>query len=589
MLRQRTILVCLLLTVAAGSAHGQVVARVNGEEITKSEFGLALVRSLGRAALDSVVDRVLVEHEARRNGITVSDDEMQARLALEHELRMRALLDNARMGLEEFKRAAGRYDWDMEEVIRELRESVSPEAVRLKLLCEKMLGPELDLSEEAIRDYFERTRGLRYSAAHVALPDRSSAESVLRALKEDMELWTAAVVSYSLDRASLPHKGRLSPVPADSRLGGVLAGMEPDELRLHQAGDVWHVLRFIGTVAPEGEYEDLKEQMREELLAVRAQEQHYAFLARLNRDAAVVTNLSVRPDRRRALGEEVAAYVDGEPVLVEDLADALMQHFGRTMLESYMERVLVLQEARRRGLTVSPDEVDERTEAIAGQILGDAAFRQSTPSGEMEDLGADGEARIQNIGRMIAKEAVEREDVRATLLAEKMVAADVEVSEQEIEEAYDGYFADRFLVKEIAAPTAARAQRLRRDLSQGADFDLLLQAESGQTGSWLQSTALLAVTPSHPYYPYVKGLQSGQVSEIFKHGDAYRTVKVVRHVEAADPQPLEAVRDDIRRDLVEGKIVERIHALLIKLKAEADIQIEMELKDDAGEVLQPGA
>lgn len=575
--RHRITFAMLAIVLAAGSAGAQVVASVNGEDITRSEFGLALVRSLGRAALDSYVDRELIEQEARRRGISVSAEEVRERMELEVRMRTRAVARNSRMGPKEFQQTARNYGWDMEQVRREIEEGISETRVRYQLLTEKILEPSIDLSERALRDYFTRTRGRRYAAAHVAVSERQRAEELLRRLKEDLSLWDAAVVQYSLDRASVPHRGRIGPVPAGSELGRVLAGMKQGELTLYQGPERWHVLRYLTEVPPEPvEFEKIRDRLRAEFLATRAGQMQYGLLADLSRDATVVTNLASEPSARRILGEDVAAWVGGQPVKIGELAEALIDQFGPAMLESYVERTLVLQEAEERGVSVSEREMEERLDAIADQLFARQAEQRGMTTGELRQFLADAGVPLADFRDRLLRELVSREDVRATLLAEKMVAGGVEVTEADLQQAHREYYGDRYTVKEMTTDSATEARRLTEALEAGAGFDLLLQAEARRPGAWLQGTRALTVTSSHPYYTYVKGVGEGETTGVFRYDGLYRIIKVVEHHPATEKPPLESVRDEVEREVRMQKMRERIRAFLLKLKAEADIQVELE-------------
>ncbi|MFO8008477.1 MAG: hypothetical protein R6V05_12160 [Candidatus Brocadiia bacterium] len=575
-MRWRTILFILLALALAsgGAAAEELVARVNGQPITREEFGRALVQSLGRSALPSMVDRVLVEQEARRRGITLSKEELKDRRALERRLLMRGVLTDARMGPEEFRLTAEKYGWDLDELQRELDRSVSETRLRLKLLCEKLLEERIDLSEAALRAYFQRTRGRRYAAAHILVADRDLAEDIAGALREDPDSWEAAVLRYSLDRNSAPHQGRIGPVAADTSLGAELAGMEPGELKVCPLGDLWQVLRLLRRIpASEDRFEEVREDIRAELLAVEALRRHNALLAELHRDAELVTNLSSRPAVSRVLGRDVAAYVGGEPLPISELADALIEEFGPPMIEMFVERELIFQQAERAGLTIAEEALQQRLLQIADQLFEERAARRDMTPRELEQFLSESGISTQAFKENLIRELVSREDVRATLLAEKLVADRVEVDEEDVRAAYADVYGESVRVREMTAETAAEARSLYERLMEGVDFDLLLQTEVGRPGAWMRGEAGAVVTSSHPYYSYVSNLGAGEVAGPFKHEDKYRILKVVEHRQPAERPPLESVRERLEREVFLRKARTRIRALLVKLKAESEIEI----------------
>jgi parvulin-like peptidyl-prolyl isomerase len=573
----RKTMLCLILAAAAcGTVAARPVAVVNGEEISRDEFGSALVRSLGRSAVNSYVDRVLIRQEARRRGVQVADEELQRRREIEIELRMRRIFENARMSAEEFRRAAEGRGWDMEEVRGQIADGISEGALRSRLLAEKMIEPEVDLSEEALREYFRQTRGRRFAAAHVLLADRARARELLEVLRQRPELWPQAVQGMSQDRESVRYMGRMGPVPADSAVGLVLSGMEPGEMALYNEGELWHVLRLIAEIPPaDVEFEQVKDRVRRELLAERAQSRLHGILAQLHERAEVVPNLSSDPAERRLLGRDAVAFVNGEAIEADAYTDALVREFGPTMLESYVERELIFQAARERGLTVGEEELRKRLRRIGDRLFAEqAADRGISPEEFARQVRGRGVA-LREFKQQLVREFVAPEDVRATLLAEKMVADGVSVTEQDLRRAYDRLGQERILVKELSADTRSAAQRLRGRIRQGASFDLLARTEAPGAGVWMEGGAVRTIAPDHPYYSEIKDLEPGDTSDVFQHEGRYRIIKVIRRRSGADRPSFESMREELRERVFLRKSRARIRALLVKLKAESEITVNL--------------
>jgi hypothetical protein len=567
----------LALVPCVGAAEDGPVAVVNGEAVGRDEFGRALVESLGRSAAQAFVDLALLEQEARRRGIAVTDGELAARRELELELRLQALPRAVRMGPEEFRLATERGGLDMAERRRALEEGISEGALRGRLLAERLLAPGLDLSDEALRSYYERTRGPQYAAAHIEVAGRRLAEDLLGLLEADLRLWQRAVLRHSLDRRSVPDKGRIGPVPAGSELGRVLAGMEPGELKLWQGDGRWHVLRFIRAVPASGEeFDAVRDRLRAELTALECESRYEALLAELNAGADVVVNLGAEPEARRLLGEQVALFVNGEPVTVRRMADVLLREFGPVMIGPYVERLLVVQEAARMGVSVSEEEMAERLAAVADQLMAEeAARRRMGPDGLVASLARRG-ADAAEFKAGLVRRVVSREDVRATLLAEKLVADGVEVTEAEIAEAYGELHRDRLLVRELVTDSLPRAERMWDKLREGLSFEVVARTETAEPGAWVQGGLRRLVSSAHPCYGHVKHLREGELSGVFKEGGRYRIMQLLRRDPPSEPPPLDSVRESLAREVRLRKARGRMRALLVRLRAEADIEVRLD-------------
>ena len=567
------LLALALAPARAGAA--EVVAIVNGEPLLRSEFGQALLGTLGPSAMETLVDWTLVAQQARRRGITASDDELAARRRLEVDLRLRAVMARARLGPGEFRATLEAGGWSLEDLRQELDATISANALRVRLLAEKLLEPTMDLSEGALRAHYERTRGERRLAAHIVVRTRAEADRLLDRLRRSPDGWADAVLRTSLDRASVPYNGRLQPVPVASALGRALADVPEGGMTLFEGdGGAWHVVRALGSVPAAAEpFDEVADRLKAELRVLRADAPFQALLAELNARADVIVNLSSEPRRRRILGGDAAAFVNGEPLADAEVAEMLVEEYGRTMIGPYVERTLIFQEAARLGVTVSREECEERRALIAAQLLEEqAAERGMSPEGLRSLLAGSGFGPEQ-IKAELARRLVCPEDVRATLLAEKLVADGLEVTEADIRDAYRELHGPRIIVKELSTEDGAAADRMYRSLARGLSMDLVARTQTARLGRWLEGAPLVTVTPGHPLWRYAYDLKVGGTSGVFQQGGRYRIIKALQRSSPSDAPPLESVRDSLARDVRMRKLRARTGALLLKLRAESDVEI----------------
>jgi len=551
------------------------IAIVNGRAISRGDFGLALARSMGRATIEGMVDRVLVGQEAARLGITVSDEELKERAELEEKLRLRKFMRNARLVPEEFPQAARSLGLEPDQLRKELRGSISAEALRFKLLSEKILRNTVNISTERLRRYFEETRGRRMLAAHIMVGSKERAERLLLRLHQEPEKWTDLVLTESLDRASAAYKGRLPAVPASSQLGQVLSGMKPGEFKLYRSDRGWHVLRLIRAVAASGEkFEEVRDELSKELLCELLESRAEKWLAGLNAAANVVANLSPEPAVRAVLGEQVAAYVNGMPVSVADFSEALIEQFAGKLLGPYIERELIFQQAENRRITASEQEVRRRFAEVSEQIFEEHAAAINMNTAQLRAFLRTKGIVPEYFKNELAREYVTPADVRAALLAEKAVCDGVEVTEDEVKEAYRHLYGERIDARQIVVDSAPKARQLLENIAGRTSFGLLVRTESTASAAWLDGGLVRDITEAHPYYPYLKKLPVGQVA-YFKRDGKYRILKVVKRHEAVDAPPFDAAHDWVSQQLKRNKTRRRIVAWIEKLKAEANIEINL--------------
>lgn len=570
-------LVCLLVTRGGeASVPEGAVAVVNGEAVSRREFGRSLVRRLGTGAIGAFVDRALVEAEADRLGVQINEEELARRRELEVKMRLETLRRHWRVAPQEFESTAKRLGLGAGAIRREIDASVTAGDLSMWLRVEKVLTGRIGITEPEIERYFVAARGKRFIAAHILVSTRRQAHALLESLRESPRSWTRRVIELSLDRTSVPFKGRLPEVPAASELGRALGALKPGELCLWQGEDGWHVLCLIMEIPGSGQkLPEVRHELRRELFCGKAQKAGGLWLAELNEKAPVVSNLSPDPRVRAALGADVVAFVNGEPLRLDDFAEALIEQSGRRMIGPAVEGLLISQEAARRGITVSQESVEKRMDALADELFDESARERGVSVEQFaQELSRKGVApdgfRRAALGRYIWQSGM-----RALLLAEKAVCGGVSVTEEDIREAYEALPGERIDAREIVVASAWEAGQICAQHSRGANFLSLMLTRCVEPCTWIHKGLVKNITPAHPYYTHVRHLREGEVSAPFQVGDTYRIVKVVRRHAPQELPPLDSVRQRLIQEVARGKIRKRVRAWVAKLKAEAQIEISL--------------
>ncbi|MEF8787784.1 MAG: hypothetical protein V5A84_01820, partial [Planctomycetota bacterium] len=553
------LLALTLFTRPAAAAQEEPVAVVNGTRISRAEFGRDLVELFGPLALDGMIDRKLVAQAAEQRGITVSNEELQSRKKLEFRLRVRQFMRRARIGPSELNQAAEEMNLSMQGLARRLGEGISMDALRSQLLTEKILADQVSVTEEELRQYHHRTRGKRFLAAHIAVKSQQKARRLLSRLRSGNADWTELVASESVDRQSVPYKGRLPIIPSTSRLGQVLGKMQEGELRLHEGEEAWHILRLLKVVQAErSSFENIKNRLRREYLARRVNNMAGAWLARLHERAVVVRNLASDPEERAVLGKDVAAYVNGEPIPVSKLGQALVDRFGSEMLRAYVERRLVLQQAREKQVNVSEEAVNKRLSELSKLLT--------------ERQQQDALQQPENVLQQDEFRAGARDAVRATLLAEKLVADGAELSREKLEQGYRECTAESFSIREIVTDSQTAARRLLGRLQKGSNFAILLRTKSTAAAPWLNLGVKRHIRKGHPYFEHLTDKSRGDLL-YFQQNGSYHVAEVLTHEtsEGKDKPSSEQFRKEQRQ----LKIQKRAEAWVEKLRASADIEVNL--------------
>jgi len=118
----------------------EVVATVDGEKITQSELYKSMIVSNGRQALDILISQKIIDIEARKHQIIITEQEIQEKMAQYEEAY------GGREALLTLLQANGI-------TLNDLRNNI-----QMTLKITKLLTPDIVVSDEEIAAYFEQNK-----------------------------------------------------------------------------------------------------------------------------------------------------------------------------------------------------------------------------------------------------------------------------------------------------------------------------------------------------------------------------------------------------------------------------------------------
>jgi foldase protein PrsA len=219
-------------------------------------------------------------------------------------------------------------------------------------------------------------------------------------------------------------------------------------------------------------------------------------------------------------GNDVVALVNSEPITRESLIKRLLSYYGERTLDAMVNQAIVRQAAQRQKLAVTDEEVDKRVVQIKGM------FR--TPEMYQQMLHESGLTEPQH-----------REQVRFTMLSERIVAKVDPVKDADLEQA-------RAAILVVGSDEEGTA--LLRTIKGGADFAQVAREKSrdkrtGQAGGDL-GFFLRVDLPD--VWKLAAPLKPGEVTGPVKLGKNTVLLKLVERRAAATLNPQERERFTVR-------------------------------------------
>ncbi|OXS72485.1 hypothetical protein B1B04_15975 [Lysinibacillus sp. KCTC 33748] len=260
----------LLMLLAGCGESNDYVAKVDGEKILQTELDDALREQYGTEVLDTLITNKIVELEAKKEGVSVSEDIIQG----EYE----ELAES--YGGEESLQAA------LEE--NGLTEQSVKDNIHMYQLTKNVIATTVDISDEEVAQYFEDNKDSygqkeEVVASQILLEDETTAKDVLAKIKAGEDFADLAK-TYSIDTTTNEAGGEIGYISRgqmEEQFEEVAFGLEKGSISdIVQTSEGYHIIKVTDKVpAEEAVFEDIKDEVYATVLEERINEEYASWLA----------------------------------------------------------------------------------------------------------------------------------------------------------------------------------------------------------------------------------------------------------------------------------------------------------------------
>jgi parvulin-like peptidyl-prolyl isomerase len=256
----------------------------------------------------------------------------------------------------------------------------------------------------------------------------------------------------------------------------------------------------------------------------------------------------------------VAAFVNNEPITREDLAAECLLHYGNEVLESIVNRTLILVSCQKRNIVISDEQVMAEIDHMAR--------KWSVPKDQW--------LKLLEKERGIPPERYARDIVWPTLALRELAKDQLKITRQELDDAYESEFGPGVKVRLIAMEDPTKARSVHAQATAKPDEFGALAKKYSQDPNSASAYGLIQPIRHHVGNPELEAvafaLKDGEISKIIQVGNVYVFVKCEEHLPAAKGIDRAKVEPHLVDALRERKLRVAANDVFKQLQAEAKVE-----------------
>jgi parvulin-like peptidyl-prolyl isomerase len=425
--------------ISSGKTIPQVVATINGRQITADELGRECILHHGKEVLESMINRQLIVLECERQHITITRSDVDR----------------------EIQRMAKRFGLPVDQWLALLKqernidvEQYASDIIWPSLALGRLAGPRLNVTPDELQQYFEMCHGEKVAARLISCADPKLAEKVRAQAAAHPEDFAKLAKRYSEDVNSASIGGLVQPIHrhgAYKEIERAAFSLADGEVsKVIAAGGQYVILKRENLLPPDKvRLEDVAPKLKEILREKKIHAVASVVFDELKKRAVIEVVLDEPQKQQQMPG--IAAVINGARITIRQLAEECIARHGAEVLEGSIGRRLIEQACQERHVTVGERELDDEVTRVASIMF------RALP---------DGSPDVQGFLKMIVQEkgvsvAVYRHDaVWPSVALRKLVHDKIEVTDEDMRNGFENNYGPRVRCRAIVLDQLRRAQQV---------------------------------------------------------------------------------------------------------------------------------
>ena len=420
----------------------QILAVVNGSQITRDHLAKECMRRFGESVVEDMVNKFLINVECQKQGIQVTAADV------ENELNRRA---------QKFGMSIDRYV----DLICKERE-LTPTKLRNKVIwtelaLRRLAASMTTVSDDEIAKQVESEYGPKVQVRAIALSDPAMAQRIHAEAVANPDEFSRLAINHSVDSNSASVGGLLPPLrrnmgepQLEQAAFGLQVGQVSEILQLQNQYIILKCERQHEENYPTGQ--DLvlaKQRIQDEIRESKLGDAAAALFTRMQDNAEIVNVINNESLRQQMPG--VATTINGHAIKLQEIQEECLTRYGRDVLQSEINRTIIQQRLQQVGESVTDTDLEREIDRAAI---------------EYGMVGQDGQANRQEWMALVTQkdsskvEIYVQDEVWPTVAMKKIVAREVQVTEEDMQKGFEANFGPRVQALAIVCQDQRSAQNV---------------------------------------------------------------------------------------------------------------------------------
>lgn len=539
----------------AGGPKHDVMAIVNGADISRQTLVKACVERHGEDVLESLVNKRLIDHHCRKRGVSVTPAEIDA----------------------EVERMASRFKLGREQWLQMLESQRGVDETEYKrdilwptLALRKLAADKVQPSDDELQEAYETAYGPSVRVRLIVVSDQTTAEKVHRQATAQPEEFPRLAMQNSKDVNSASIGGLIQPIrlhAGDERVERAAFNLKVGEISpVVKAGKQYVILKCEGHNPPRNvSMASVRDNLAETIVEKKLRGVANNLFKQLQ-DTATIQNVYNDAKLREAM-PGVVATVNGNKITMRELGKECLDRHGEEVLQVEVSHLLLRQRLKASNITITQGDLEGEMRHAA-ELAG--------------VVGPDGRGdlvrwrQMATVEQDMSYDQYVRDSVWPSAALKKLTSGRVEITDEDLQKGFEANYGEKVRVRAIVMGSLRRAQEVwdKARENQSMDYFGDLAEEYSIEPSSRSLRGEVPLVRRFGGQPQLEeaafALAEGELSGIVQVGDKFLILKCEGRTEPIGVSMAEVV-SELKRDIFEKKLRLAMSGEFDRIRAEARI------------------